>query len=387
MTERTRFEHHAPVLQVGRGCVSEIGDELDRHGLGEAFVVTGSTVGENEGVMEPVREGLGDRFAGVYAGTSPNKRLGTAFDALDYLPEETDVLVGVGGGSSLDLAKVVSVLRSTESSREEVYETFIESGTIPVEREPTPLVAVPTTLAGADQSNVAGVNASTGTDSRSGGVFDPRLMPHAVFYDPDLFATTPEGVLMGSVMNGFNKGIETIYSPDHSPVTDAVAVRGLKLFREGLLTYSGNEALDRLVEAVSLTQYGVSRPGGTTLSILHALGHALRDKGLHQGVAHAVVTPHALRYVFREVDARRGVLAEALGVADSQDTADAVVREVDRVVKTLGVPSRLRDTAGPEQGELGEVAQAVLDDPLIGNVPPGLEPSHEDIEDLLREAW
>jgi len=83
------FEHDYQGCEIryGRGRVAELGDALDERELGDALVVCGSNVGANEDLMDPIREGLGDRLAGVFDGTTPDKRVETAFDLLDRRAE------------------------------------------------------------------------------------------------------------------------------------------------------------------------------------------------------------------------------------------------------------------------------------------------------------
>jgi alcohol dehydrogenase class IV len=393
-----RFDYDAPVLRFGRGSVADLGDELARQQLDKAFVVAGETVGTTPAVIDPVREGLGDRLAGVFAETTPEKRLATAFDAADRFADlGADAFVAVGGGSSIDVAKVASVLAAGDRSREAAGTEFGERGTVSVpDGDLPPVVAVPTTLAGADISQVAGITASPESglvgEERSGGVGDRRLMPAAVFHDPELAATTPASVLAGSAMNGFDKGIETLYAANATPVTDATAGRGLGLLARGLRDLGENgpspETLEPVLEGLALVQYGISRPDGSTLSLIHAFGHGLTaGYEVQQGVAHAVVAPHVLEFLFDEVDGRRDLLADALGVGDADDPADAVVEEVAAVRDALGLPTRLRDVDGPEPGDFPAVAEHVVADSFAANVPAALDLTTDDVEAVLDAAW
>ncbi|HMB50419.1 MAG TPA: iron-containing alcohol dehydrogenase, partial [Natronoarchaeum rubrum] len=230
------------------------------------------------------------------------------------------------------------------------------------------------------------------TDAVGGGVSDPRLMPTATVYDPNLFATTPEGVLAASAMNGFDKGIETLYARNATPVTDATAARGLRRLADGLRKF-GEEGvtakmLEPVVEGIWLVQYGISRPDGTTLSMIHAFGHGLtRTYDVQQGAAHAVVAPHVLRYLFERVDARRDLLAEALGAPDAADPAEAVIDAVAEVRDALDLPSRLRDVDGPDPEAFPQVAEAIVADSFVANAPRGLDIEAEEIEAVLRDAY
>lgn len=395
-----RFDYEPPVLRYGEDCVDELADELAKQGHESALVVCGSNVGESEAV-ERVKEGLGDRLAGVFAHTTPQKRLETAFDALEATrSHDADTLVGLGGGSSLDVARVVAVLATRDETPEEIAREFSRTRLLTLDGAPPPVVAVPTTLAGADMSNAGGVTMSSDTgllgdaevkEEVSGAFSDARLMPSAAFYDPTLFGTTPRSALAGSAMNGFNKGIETLYSSNATSVTDATASRGTRFLKDGLVAYGKREeGLDDVAKGIMLVQYGISRGAISTVSVVHAFGHALtHDHSVQQGVAHAVITPHVLRYVFDKegVDARLPLVADALGVGDTEDEAEAVVESVEKVRDSLDLPTRLRDVDGPEPEEFEEVAELVRKDYFMPNAPEGLDATQDELKQVLEEAW
>ena len=398
-SEGFRFDYAAPTLCYGRGAVDDLGTELAGLDCDRTLVVCGRTVGDTPAVMDPVRAGLGDRLVGVFAGTTPEKRLDTAVACAERMrAADVDALVGVGGGSSLDVAKVASVLAAAEEGPEVAAERLAASGAIGVPADVVPLAAVPTTLAGADLSTLAGItlDPAGGPDDRpeTGGVGDPALMPDVAVYDPHLVATTPRGVLAGSALNGFDKGIETLYARNWTPITDATAVRGLELLRDGLPTLRAPDSndwdLDAILQGIVLVQYGISRADGTTLSVIHALGHGLRAHGgVQQGVAHAVVAPHALDWLFERVDGRRDLLADALGVpAGSPDErADGVVSVVRELRDELSLPAHLRDVEGVERSQFDAIAETTAQDYLLANAPEGLDTSAEEFRTVLDAAW
>lgn len=395
--EGFRFDYEPGTVVYGSGSVADLERELAAIGSERALVVAGETVGTTDAVVDPVRDGLGDRLAGVFAGTTPEKRIEQAAAAADALDDEgADAFVALGGGSSLDVAKVASALAASGQSYEGALADLGRSGTVPIpEGELLPIVAIPTTLAGADLSVVAGITGERDGQVFRGGVFDGRLMPDALVYDPDLFRTTPDGVLCASAMNGFDKGLETVYARNGTPVTDGTALRGLRLLSRGLPALgAGDRDEDTLHDAIVgtiLVQYGASRADGTTLSLIHAFGHGLaRGYDIQQGAAHGVIASHAVRDIFDSVDGRRDELAEALGAdaagEDPAATADAVVDAIDGVRDALGLPERLRDTAIPRE-DLPGIAQAVVEDGFMPNRPHGYDPDADDIEAVLDAAW
>ncbi len=417
------FEYEPGTILYGRDSAGALGTELAQRGVERALLVTGTTVGQTPAVVEPVREGVGDRLTGVFAETTPQKRLETALDGVERA-SEVDALVSLGGGSSLDVATVMSVLAADDRPRETIRSAFVETGTLPVpETELVPVFAVPTTLAGADLSVAAGITAYP--DDRPpvrGGVFDQRLMPEALVYDPSLIETTPHEVLCASAMNGFDKGIESLYAHNRTPITDATATRGLESLAEGLPRLGSGARDDRTLHDVivgtMLVQYGVSRGSRTerrnapqagkseapravgrgpttagrspvtTLSLIHAFGHGISGGyDVQQGEAHGIIAPHALAFLFDRVDGRREELAEALGVESSAATATAVIDAVTEIRDALGLPSRLRSIPDLSNDDLPAVAGAVAADSLLGNTPDGFDPTETEIEGVLESAW
>jgi alcohol dehydrogenase len=383
-------------VHFGRGAVSGLGDALADRGCEGALVVCGSTVGESEAVMEPIRTGLGDRLAGIFAETTPGKSIRTAFAGVERMGEVgADALVGVGGGSSLDTATAMAALHARGASLEEVRKEVAERGGIAAPDDVgVTLVHVPTTLAGADLTAGAGISVETPDGERVGtGMSAESLLADAVVHDPDLFGTTPIDVLAGSAMNGFDKGIEAPYSRNATAITDATASHGLRLHREALpelRTSDDPGVMERAVAGNVLTQYGVSTPGGSKMSVIHAFGHALRKRcGVQQGVAHAVMAPHTLRFVFERIDGRRALLADALGVEsdDPDRQTEGVVEVVIEVRDGLALPDRLRELDGVSRSDLPHVAELTAADPFVHNGPEDLDPTVEEYESVLEAAW
>jgi len=400
-TREFTLDYDPGEIRFGRGAVGELGDLLAARGLASALVLTGANVGANRDVMDPVKDGLGDFLAGVFDETTPAKTLGAALEAAERVQADgIEAIVAVGSGSSLDTAKVASALGSYGDPAA-AAEHALSTGSVPVadDGRPTPVIAVPTTLAGADLSVIGGVGLTLDADADpseipSGGVSSRRLMPTALCYDPDLFETTPRSVLTASAMNGFDKAVECLYSPHATPITDGTASRGLSLMASGFAALPeatpDPEQFDDAVAGVVCAQYGISTPGAYRASIIHAFGHGFsNDYDAHQGTVHGVLAPHVLRYVFSEVQGRRALLAEALGVdtagKSAAELAAAVVDAVADVRDDLGLPSQLRAIDGLDRDDLPAIAETIHDDSLLADAP--VQPSVEEIRDVLERAW
>lgn len=404
LPDQFTFDDAGTDIVYGRGRVDGLHEQCVRHGYERALIVCGTSVGANEALMEPIRDALGERLAGVFAETTPQKAAETVYDGIEVMHNlDADVIVGVGGGSSLNIARQMTVFaadgRSLAEYRAEARDrdgavTPPDPGT-----SPRPVLVVPTTFAGADLSGVGTVELFSAEASPTGQPIRTMgsNMPVATIHDPALFETTPMGALAGSAMNGFNKGIETIYARSANPITDGTAIHGLRLLAEayprlptvdgeGTAADSAAGAMDRAVAGNILTQFE------RKTSIIHAFGHAFaRRYPLQQGVAHAVVAPHVLSYLFERVDARRRLLADGLGIdatgRSDTELANAIVKRVDSIRASLDLPARFRDVAPVDRDDVHAVATFVLDDSPMQRAPTGLEPTVEELKTILEQAW
>lgn len=396
--DSTAFEYKfAPgPIHFGRDVVRQVDRHLWEGGSQRVMVVTGRNVGRNPAVRDPLVESLGDRLVNWFDETTPEKSIETAYRGVELMYEnDVDAIVGVGGGSSLDIATVMRLLHADHRPLDEVRDEVEDSGSISLRASHDELVSltvVPTTFAGADLSTGAGINVPFASGGlRSASVIERPLMPDLLLYDPNLFESTPVDALAGSAMNGFNKGIEALYSRYSTPITDGTASHGLSYLSSALPKLrdsSDASVMDDVVIGMILVQYGVSVPGRMKLAILHAFGHAFRDHGVQQGRGHAAVTPEVLRFVFDKVDGRRGLIASGLGLSETtQDLGDAIVDEVCSIRDGLELPQGIRHLEGVSKDDLSSLAERAHWDHCLTNSPEELDPTVDELEAVLREAW
>jgi len=263
-----------PDIVYGPGRVSDLGDVLisdDRH---RAMVVCGKTVGSTPELMDPVRDALGSRLVRVFDETTPEKRISTALSGVDIMNEANiDALVALGGGSSVDLSRAMSVFAAEDVAIETLFSRTDEHGNIvfPDLDEPkTPVYAIPTTLSGAELTCAAGANFDDELDdqqaqqTREGPIYDRDITPNTVFYDPELISSTPTEILAASGMNGLDHGIEALYSRHANPATDGVVMHGLRLLKDAfpaaIADQQDLEAVGTTAVGVALASYGLIDP-------------------------------------------------------------------------------------------------------------------------------
>jgi len=131
--DRFRFEYDTPILRYCVGWVKDLGDELDRNSYERALVVCGTNVGDNPEVMDSVSEGLGDRLWVSSTRRHPRSASKQRTGGVEKAERcDGEALVTVGGGSSFDTAKVISVLSGDDREPDEVGDELTRSGLITV---------------------------------------------------------------------------------------------------------------------------------------------------------------------------------------------------------------------------------------------------------------
>lgn len=391
ITNSFEFVYVGCQIVFGRGCVETLEKHLAERGLTRGLVVCGTNVGANEDVMGPVKRGLGDRLVNIFDETTPAKSAETVYDGIEMMHElDPDFILGIGGGSSLDTARQMSAFAADGRPLSEFRSAAREGNILSVDTEntPTSVITVPTTFAGADLSAGGSIEFLPAEESPTGQPIriSGSVMPEITVYDPNLFETTPMSSLAGSAMNGFNKGLETIYARDATPISDATAVHGLRLLREGFPNLTDSpDAFDRAVVGVLLVQLK------RQLTVIHAFGHGFaRRYPVQQGVIHAILVPHVLRYIFHKLDGQRALIAEALDIDTSgseTDVANEIIEAIISVRDIFDLPTRIRDVESVNEEDIPAIAEFILTDDAIDRAPAALDPSTEEIEEVLRNAW
>lgn len=378
-------------LAIGPDALDALIDLVMDRNLKLVLVITSRSSAADQRIIGPIREALGKRLAGIHAGGADKTFVGlsAAVDVIRTIG--ADAVLGLGSGASLDVARQANLFSDTSFDRDTLIAAY-RSQTLELplaDARTRPVIVVPTTLAGADVATGGKIELLSREEAPDGipihiaGVMPPTLG----VYDPALFEAVAKNVLLGSAMNGLNKGIETIYSRGGHALSDATAIHGTRLFYEGLTRFhvSTGSIPVELLEGLVLLQLH------RRASVIHAFGHALKSQfRVQQGLIHAVVTPAVLRFILDRTPARRDLLAHALGIeaADTDErTADAIVARVAGLRDLLGLPARLRDIVGEQTYDIARTARIAIQDPFMADAPKGLDMAESDVARILADVW
>lgn len=385
------FEFSNPRVErivFGRGIIRKVGEEVSRLGASRAWVITSPSVGRTP-LLDQVREGLGSRCVEIFKDVQPHSPTDVIAEAAEGVKKaRADILISLGGGSSIDTAKGIAALlaeggplprfgvRFTPPNRKEVP---------PLLAPKLPHIAIPTTLSGGEYSYSAGITEG----GRKYIVADPKLAPRTVLLDPEAARTVPPKLLAASGMNALAHCVEAVYSTHTQPITQAVCLAGIaRLSRYLPHAVTHPEDLDALGEV----QVGACLAGMGVYSawtgIHHAIVHVIggRFKVPHASI-HALVLPYAMRWNLDGTAEAHAEIGRAMGIeaASDEEAATAAPEAVMEMNRKMGLPLRLRDLGVPWDG-LKLLAEDALGDYSVYTNPKPIHSSSQVLE-VLEMAW
>jgi alcohol dehydrogenase class IV len=401
--------HSAGQLLFGRGAVRQLGDEARRLGLKRVFIVTDAILAK-VGIVAAVRAPL--EAAGialdVFEGGEPEPSLELAEVVLEQARKfGPDGIVGLGGGSNMDLAKLAAaVLAHGGTSRDYIGEDKIPGPVLP-------LICIPTTAGTGSEVSASSVMTDKAAQLKV-GILSNYLRPRLALVDPELTLSCPRKVTADSGIDALTHAIEAFTAVDNAvfplppgerstyqgrhPFGDmlaekAIALVGLHLAR-ACEAPDDLEAREGMALAATLGGMAFSNVG---VALVHALEYPVGG-AVHcsHGAGNGLLLPYVMRY---NLPARRREFARiaqllmperfsagrALAQTEESAAAEAAITEIERLRAAIGIPHRLRELgAKPEQ--LRTFAEKAFGVKRILRVNPRV-PTVDDLEEILRAAY
>lgn len=288
--------------------------------------------------------------------------------AVDFARDRAiDLVIGLGGGSSMDVAKLIAVLAASTQPIAGIY------GIGNVKGHRLPLVQIPTTAGtGSEVTNIAIV--TTGTTTKS-GVVAPQLYADLVVLDAALTLGLPRAVTAATGIDAMVHAIEAFTSKHKkNPLSDMLARQALMLLSTNLRKVCENGADLEARQAMLLGAYLAGQSfSNAPVAAVHALAYPIGGIfHVPHGLSNALVLPHVLEFNLPAAEHYYAELAEIVtpGVQGSQTArAQSLIAALQQIAQWTGIETRLRDV-GVTQGDLDRLADdAMLQTRLLGNNP------------------
>ncbi|MFN0265217.1 iron-containing alcohol dehydrogenase [Tepidamorphus sp. 3E244] len=359
------WNYPAPI-RFGAGRISEIGEACKAAGITRPMLITDrglKTMDITKKTLALMEEaGLG---SAIFADVDPNPSGQNVEEGLKaYRAGGHDGVVAFGGGSGLDLAKVVAFM----AGQTRPLWDFEDIGDWWTRADPAgihPIVAVPTTAGTGSEVGRAGVITNTETNEKK-IIFHPKMMPSVVICDPELTVGMPKFVTAGTGLDAFAHCVEAYSSPFYHPMSQGIALEGMRLVKDYLpRAYADGTDLEARAHMMSAAAMG-STAFQKGLGAIHALSHPIGAMHhTHHGTTNAVFMPVVLKFNADAIRDRFDSAAAYLGIAGG---FDGFCDFVDQFNDSLGIPRTLTDL-GVKDPDLDRLTDAALRDPSTGGNP------------------
>lgn len=393
--------HSAGQIIFGTGAVRQLGDVVKRLRLSRVLVVTDANL-VKAGVCDDVRLPLREQVTlDVFADGEPEPSLATADACIAHAREfKPDGLIGLGGGSNMDLAKITAaVLAHGGTPRDYLGEDRVPGPILP-------LVCIPTTSGTGSEVSSAGVFTDREKNIKVGAMSN-YLRPAVAVVDPRLSLGCPRKVTADSGIDALTHAIEAYTAVDNSsfplppgetslyqgrhPLGDCLAEKAISIIGAKLVQAVENPSDLAAREAMSL---GAMLAGLAFSNVGVALVHALEypiGGATHcsHGAGNGMLLPYVMRYnlpVRQRAFARVAQLLgeDTAGLSEPQ-AAERAIRAIEKLNRTIGIPARLRDL-GAKREQIPEYAEKSLNITRIVRVNPRV-PTVPEVIELLNEAY
>jgi hypothetical protein len=358
-------------VKFGAGRIAELADHCKAAGIARPLLVTdrGLSALPITARALDVLEGGGLGCA-MFAGVDPNPTDRNLDEGLAaYRAGRHDGVVAFGGGSALDLGKMVALMVDQPVpvwDLEDVGDWWTRANPATI----APVVAVPTTAGTGSEVGRAGVLTNSATHTKK-VIFHPKLMPVVTICDPELTVGMPKAITAGTGMDAFAHCLEAYSSTYFHPMSQGIALEGLRLVNEYLprayATPDDLEARGQMMAAAAMGAVAFQKGLGAIHAISHPVG-ALWNT--HHGTTNAVVMPQVLDFNRAVIEARIARAADYLGLPGGFDGFRARVMELRAM---FAIPPTLT-ALGVRDPDLDMLVRMALEDPTAGGNPRRMTP-------------
>jgi alcohol dehydrogenase class IV len=372
------YKFEVPEIIFGRGMLSHVGACARRLGGKKIFLVSDKGLFHAGWVDQAMRSLLDAGLEFIYYdGITPNPKDCEVEEGVkEYLRHGADVIVGLGGGSSMDAAKAIAILVSNGGKIRDF------EGPDRIIRPLPPLVLCPTTCGtGSDVSQFALI--SDTEHHRKMCIMSRCVAPDISLTDPDTLATLPDEFVGTTATDALSHAMEAFFSIASTTLTDVHAIKALRLLADNLANAVHERRPENLENLARASLHAGMAFSNSMLGIVHALAHPIG--GLYDanhGSINAILLPEVIRYDIPVVTEKLQELAWGLGHhrsnGDITAAGEKVQESLDSLLEASGAPRSLR-SIGVQRKDLPELARQALKDVCIVT-----SPREADEEDLLR---
>ena len=353
-------------IRFGPGRIQELGEVCLALNIKNPLLVTdkglaGLDITEN---AVNILKSLG--FEGrVFSDVDPNpNEINLEAGIIDYQKGNHDGVIAFGGGSGIDLGKMIAFMAGQTRpiwDFEDIGDWWTRADSNVI----APIVAVPTTAGTGSEVGRASVITNSKTHEKK-IIFHPKVLPSAVICDPELTVGMPSFITAGTGLDAFAHCVEAFSSPHYHPMSQGIAVEGMKLVIQNLpIAYNDPNNIEARSHMMSAAMMGATafQKG---LGAIHALSHPIGAiYNTHHGTTNAVCMPAVLDMNADKISDRFNQVSSYLGIKNGFNGFCAFVREFNASLK---IPENLSGL-GVANVDTKKLTEEALKDPSCGGNP------------------
>ncbi|MCH1425707.1 MAG: iron-containing alcohol dehydrogenase [Alphaproteobacteria bacterium] len=369
MTTLTSNWSYPTTIWFGAGRIAELAAACHQAGIKKPLLVT------DKGLADlPITQNALASLAGagveaaLFAEVDPNPtEINMEAGLQAYKAGQHDGVIAFGGGSGLDLGKMVAFMAGQTRpvwDFEDIGDFWTRANADVI----APIIAVPTTAGTGSEVGRASVITNSQTAEKK-IIFHPKILPTVVICDPQLTVGMPDFITAGTGMDAFAHCLEAFSSPHYHPMSQGIALEGMRLVKENLTAvYNNPDDITGRAHMMSAAMMGATafQKG---LGAIHALSHPIGAiYHTHHGTTNAVVMQAVMRFNSSMIESRCAGAARYLGI---EGGFDGFYDFVGGLVEQLNIPKNLTDLglADVSDADLERIVAAALTDPSAGGNP------------------
>jgi 4-hydroxybutyrate dehydrogenase len=353
-------------IRFGAGRISEIADACEAANIKKPLLVTDRGLadlpitGNTLDLLD--NAGLG---RALFADVDPNPNDKNADEGVRaYRDGGYDGVIAFGGGSGLDLAKVIAFMAGQTRPLwdfEDIGDWWTRANADAI----APVIAVPTTAGTGSEVGRASVISKTDSAEKK-IIFHPKMLPVAVICDPELTTGMPQFITAGTGLDAFAHCVEAYSSPHYHPMSQGIALEGMRLVKDNLpIAYTDANNIDARANMMSAASMGATafQKG---LGAIHAMSHPIGAvHHTHHGTTNAVCMPAVLKF---NAPAIRERFEKVAAYLDIEGGFDGFCEFIDQFNASFSIPKTLTEL-GVENANIDTLVQSALRDPSVGGNP------------------
>ena len=356
-------------IRFGAGRIAELAEACAAAGIARPLLVTDRGLADMPITARALdvldAAGMG---RAMFAEVDPNPNEKNLADGVDaFRAGGHDGVVAFGGGSGLDLGKMVAFMSGQSRpvwDFEDVGDWWTRANADAI----APNIAVPTTAGTGSEVGRASVITNSVTEEKK-IIFHPKVLPSVVICDPELTVGMPAAITAGTGLDAFAHCVEAFSSPHYHPMSQGIALEGMRLVIDNLpRAYADPGDLEARAHMMSAAMMGATafQKG---LGAIHALSHPVGAMHhTHHGTTNAVFMPAVLRLNASAIRERFDLAAPYLGIDGGFDGFCDFVQNFNQ---RLGIPETLEEL-GVRDPDIDRLIAGALSDPSCGGNPVAL---------------